>query len=177
MLKKILLGLLVAQIILFATPSWANDQNLSPPGDFKHQRVSEYFYDEVYGVGNLGLEGCLAYQYHYYLSEHQALCAMVTGAAGGNRGGYGTASIGLSQSTFLSPQWEVAGQVLIGAGGGHGLPAGGGLLLNAAISLNYKPDQGTGILLRVGYLNFLLGSYAVPYIGVGLVTDALLQSL
>lgn len=135
------------------------------------QRVHEYFYVESYGADNLGLQQALGYQLNYFLSDYWQLGVMVTGAALGNRSGYGTVSLGLGYLQNLAPKLDAIAQLYLGGGGGHDLPTGGGLVLNLATGLRWAPLSQFGFGLNVGGLNFLSGTFRVGYVNVGIYND------
>ena len=171
-------ALLVAMFWLSASSASA-DQALTAD-DFKQlkpQRVAEYFYAERYGPGNMGLETTLAYQFNYFLSDHWLLGAMVSGAALGNRSGYGTASLGLGRVQAIACNLDGICQAYLGAGGGHGLPTGGGLVLNLCGGLRWALIDHVGLGINVGVLNFISGDFVLSYINLGIFNNFNILSL
>lgn len=137
-------------------------------GTISTRTVSEYFYYETYGRDSLGLDATLGYQYCNFFNENWGFAIAVTGAILGDRGGYGTASVGLAHRLALPMGYYWNTRIFIGSGGGHALPCAGGFVANVQTGVSLQILPGTALHLHTGYLDFIQGTFKRPYFNAGI---------
>ncbi|MFA5880035.1 MAG: hypothetical protein WC860_07665 [Candidatus Margulisiibacteriota bacterium] len=146
-------------IIFFANCSFAAAKEL---------KISNYFFYESYIKPNNDLDGALGFQANLFLNKNVSFGILITGAAIGTRGGYGTASLGLGYQIPLIERFTNQTNIFIGAGGGKDVTAGGGLVLNLETGLNYKLSNSLDLGARIGWLKFFNG-LDLTFVNFGLI--------
>jgi hypothetical protein len=129
-------------------------------------KVMQYVVFESYLETDKGIANVIGFHYDTYISDSVFLKATIFGAVGGHRGGYGIAAFGMGHRYNLGAGLSLNSAAIIGSGGGGGLPAGGGLALEAMTGLDYEFFEGFFLGSRVGYLSFPSGSFQTPIINV-----------
>lgn len=162
MIKQLSIWSLMSAIIL-AAPLSSDDFNR-----LKKRTVKEHIVYETYLETDKGLASVFGYQFDTYFNDTQCFILAISGAVGGERGGYGFAAFGLGQLIPLTQPWHLNLRGFIGSGGGGGLDAGGGLMIEGHIGLMYPLTQTVAIELNTGYLKYPTGTFETPMINVGI---------
>ena len=139
----------------------------------EYKPCQDFFYYEAYGADNLGVEGALGYQTHLFLTPDIGLSAAVTGAVLGIRGGYGTASVGVS---YRIPVFfgDFQTSFLFGGGGMKAIPTtGGGLVINFQAGFNIPLAEELYLGVRAGRFPYAQG-YSNMYVDFGICHSFLL---
>ena len=160
---KILLILLVTSLTLFAEPLSDTDES-----NLKKRKVKEHILYEMYLETDKGLASVFGYQFDTFFTETQCFILAISGAVNGERGGYGFAAFGLGQEVPITSQFSLNLRAFIGSGGGGGLPAGGGFMLEGHIGLIYHVSKSFGIEMNTGYLKYPTGTFESPMVNFGI---------
>ena len=155
--------LLFLSTIIIAEPLTKNDLL-----NLKSRKVKEHVVYETYLDTDKGLASVFGYQFDTFLNEHQCFILAISGAVNGHRGGYGFAAFGLGQEVPLNKFLTLNLRGFIGSGGGGGLDAGGGLMMEAHIGLVYYVTPSFGIELNTGALTYPTGTFGSPMINLGI---------
>ena len=131
------------------------------------RKVRQHIVYETYLETDKGLASVFGYQFDTYFNDTQCFVLAISGAVGGERGGYGFAAFGLGQDIPLSDQWMMNIRGFIGSGGGGGLDAGGGFMLEGHIGIGYKITSNAMIELNTGYLSYPTGTFNTMMINAG----------
>ncbi len=158
-----LLLLLLLTTITYALPLTESDY-----ATLKSRKVKEHIIYETYLETDKGLASVFGYQFDTFFNDHQCFILAISGAVHGERGGYGFAAFGLGQEVPLHPKWTLNLRGFIGSGGGGGLDAGGGFMLEAHIGMVYHISHTFGIELNTGLLNFPTGTFNSPMVNMGI---------
>ena len=79
------------------------------------------------------------------------------GAISGKRSGYLEGGVIGGYFKEISPRWNLALELLIGAGGGGSAPQGGGLIICPSIGIGYQFTRTFSIMSELGYSHFING--------------------
>ena len=134
----------------------------------KKRKIKEHILYETYLETDKGLASVFGYQFDTFFNDTQSFILAISGAVNGDRGGYGFAAFGLGQELPLSDQFTINLRGFVGSGGGGGLPAGGGFLLEGHIGLVYHLSKSFGIELNTGYLTYPTGTFKSPMVNLGI---------
>ena len=163
MIKQLLFLITFIPLISYAIPLTATDiQRL------EKRTIKEHIIFETYLETDKGLASVFGYQFDTYFNDTQCFVLAISGAVGGERGGYGFAAFGLGQQVPLNKKWSLNFRGLIGSGGGGGLKAGGGFMLTAHAGIIYNVSNTLGIELNTGYLTYPTGTFKTPMINLGI---------
>jgi len=162
-MKKTGLILLVFATTMMASPLTENDiQNL------KKRKIKEHILYETYLETDKGLASVFGYQFDTFFNDHQCFILAISGAVNGERGGYGFAAFGLGQEIPIHPLFTINLRGFMGSGGGGGLPAGGGFMLEGHIGIIYHLTPSIGIELNTGMLTYPTGTFESPMVNMGI---------
>ncbi|MGA0242549.1 MAG: hypothetical protein ACO3K7_06130 [Candidatus Marinamargulisbacteria bacterium] len=159
-MKRLLWLLLITG--LQAAPLTDSDiQNL------EKRKITEHILYETYLETDKGLASVFGYQFDTFFNDHQCFILAISGAVNGERGGYGFAAFGLGQVVPLNSIFDFSARVFMGSGGGGGLPAGGGFMMESHVGIVYHATADLGIELNVGYLTYPTGTFSSPVVNLG----------
>jgi len=144
---------------LFAIPLTEQDYK-----QLEKQRQVERILYETYLATDKGLASVFGYHFDTYFHRNWSFTLAIFGAVGGERGGYGIAAYGLGYTHPVTPRLSLDWRFITGSGGGGGLDAGGGLLIESHIGATYQLNDTFSLDLRYGYLKFLTGTFETPVI-------------
>ena len=157
------LSLFVTLSPTYATPLTQDDyDNLQ-----KRRQVERILY-ESYLVTDKGLASVFGYHFDTFFTPNWFFKLSIFGAVEGSRGGYGIAAYGLGYQYHLSPRISLDWDILTGSGGGGGLQAGGGLMIESHVGIAYHFTRSVALDIRYGYLKFLTGTFETPVMHFGL---------
>lgn len=124
---------------------------------------------ESYTQTNLGVANVFGYHFDTFLTPNWFVGLGIFGAVGGERGGYGIASFGSGYRMAIGKGY-VDARLLLGSGGGGGIPAGGGFSVQPGVGV-YYPVSKTNLLgfVRGGYLWFPSGTFESPTVAIGVL--------
>ena len=162
-MKNIIATLLFLTSISMAVPLSKEDIQ-----QLEKRKIKEHIIYETYLETDKGLASVFVYQFDTFFNDHQCFILAISGAVNGERGGYGFAAFGLGQEIPLIEQVSLNLRGFVGSGGGGGLPAGGGLMLEGHIGLVYHLSNSFGIELNTGYLAFPTGTFQSPMVNLGI---------
>jgi len=162
-MKNIIATLLFLTSISMAVPLSKEDIQ-----QLEKRKIKEHIIYETYLETDKGLASVFGYQFDTFFNDHQCFILAISGAVNGERGGYGFAAFGLGQEIPLIEQVSLNLRGFVGSGGGGGLPAGGGLMLEGHIGLVYHLSNSFGIELNTGYLAFPTGTFQSPMVNLGI---------
>ena len=123
---------------------------------------------ETYTQSDKGAANVLGYHFDAFLNKHWFVGMGIFGAVGGDRGGYGIASVGGGYRQNALKKGFADVRVLVGSGGGGGVPAGGGFSVQSEVGI-YYPICKSSLLgfARGGYLWFPSGDFRSPTFALG----------
>jgi len=125
---------------------------------------------ETYTDSDKGAANVLGYHFDAFLTQKWFVGLGIFGAVGGDRGGYGIASVGGGYRGHVTKKMVSDVRVLIGSGGGGGVPAGGGFSVQAEAGLYYPVLRSTVFgFVRGGYLWFPTGEFQSPTVALGVL--------
>ena len=162
-MKHQLFLLLMTASLLFAEPLTSTDYK-----NLKQRKIKEHILYETYLETDKGLASVFGYQFDTFFNENQCFILAISGAVNGERGGYGFAAFGLGQEVPLNNLFTLNIRGLVGSGGGGGLPAGGGFMLEGHIGIVAHVTKHIGIELNTGYLHFPTGTFETPMVNIGI---------
>lgn len=162
-MKNIVAALLFLTTISMAAP--LSEQDIQ---QLEKRKIKEHIIYETYLETDKGLASVFGYQFDTFFNEQHCFILAISGAVNGERGGYGFAAFGLGQEIPLIEQVSLNLRGFVGSGGGGGLPAGGGLMLEGHIGLVYHLSNSFGIELNTGYLAFPTGTFQSPMVNLGI---------
>jgi hypothetical protein len=136
--------------------------------NLKSRQIKEHILYETYLETDDGLASVFGYQFDTFFNDHQCFILAISGAVNGDRGGYGFAAFGLGQEIPLTKKFTLNIRGFIGSGGGGGLDAGGGFMLEGHIGLIYHLSSQFGIEINTGYLTYPTGSFETPMVNMGI---------
>ena len=142
-MKHQLFLLLISASLLFAEPLTSTDYK-----NLKQRKIKEHILYETYLETDKGLASVFGYQFDTFFNENQCFILAISGAVNGERGGYGFAAFGLGQEVPLNKLFTLNIRGLVGSGGGGGLPAGGGFMLEGHIGIVAHVTKRVGIELN-----------------------------
>jgi|GEM_PF-4174763 len=156
------IGLILALVYnsVFAIDSTFFNQ-LKPHKTIEHVMYETYFNSES------GTTSVIGYHFDSFFTPQWFGTLAIFGAVGGNRGGYGIAGIGMGYRHTLNPKVTWSTLVILGSGGGGGIPAGGGLAVETLTGLSYEWMDGLFVDAKVGYLTFPSGTFHTPVFNIG----------
>ena len=162
-MKKAFLILLFLTTTILAEPLTKNDiENL------KKRKIKEHILYETYLETDKGLASVFGYQFDTFFNETQCFILAISGAVNGERGGYGFAAFGLGQEIPINSLFTLNLRGFVGSGGGGGLPAGGGFMLEGHIGVVAHVSKSLGIELNTGYLTYPTGTFKSPMVNLGI---------
>ena len=162
-MKKIITTIItVCSIITVSEPLTETDIN-----NLQKRTIKEHILYESYLETDKGLASVFGYQFDTYFSDNQCFILAISGAVGGERGGYGFAAFGLGQQYPLNDRFTFNLRGLIGSGGGGGLDAGGGFMLEGHIGLIAHITSSLGIEINTGYLTYPTGTFETMMLNLG----------
>ncbi|MFC1752142.1 hypothetical protein ACFL96_01930 [Thermoproteota archaeon] len=136
----------------------------------KLQRKStiEHLLYEVYLDTDKGVASVIGYHFDTFYHENIYLSLAILGAVGGSRGGYGIAAFGLGYRQALAERFWFDSKILLGSGGGGGIPAGGGFALEALAGISCEIMNTVYFDIKAGFLTFPSGEFSTPVLQFGL---------
>ncbi len=158
-----ILFILILTTVIFGAPLTPNDE-----ANLKKRKIKQHILYETYLETDKGLASVFGYQFDTFLSKHQAFILAISGAVNGERGGYGFAAFGLGQEIPLNQHFTINLRAFIGSGGGGGLPAGGGFMIEGHVGLIYNVTPAFGVEVNTGYLKYPTGTFESPMINIGI---------
>ncbi len=161
-MKSLLLTLILSVFVIAEPLNEVDKQNL------KKRKVKEHILYEMYLETDKGLASVFGYQFDTFFNDTQSFILAISGAVNGERGGYGFAAFGLGQEIPLNSQFSLNCRVFVGSGGGGGLPAGGGFMVEGHIGLIYHVSKSFGIEMNTGYLRYPTGTFESPMVNFGI---------
>lgn len=102
------------------------------------------------------------------LTPASYLCAAAYGAFEGKAGGYAEGFMGMGLVLFENGTVSAESDLRIGASGGGGVDIGGGMILEAGLSIEYRFDESYACMLRAGWLSAPGGTYEAPFAEAGI---------
>jgi hypothetical protein len=136
--------------------------------DVKVVHHTQHILYETYLETDDGLASVFGYHFDASLDARHWFVLSIYGAVAGDRGGYGIAALGYAYTYPLTDRLTCDFRVSTGSGGGGGLPAGGGFMLEALAGLQWKVSPRLSIEGHVGYLDFPSGTFHTPVVNIGL---------
>tara|TARA_Y200000002_G_C22436831_1_gene560443 strand:- start:70 stop:597 length:528 start_codon:yes stop_codon:yes gene_type:complete len=136
--------------------------------NLKKRTIKEHILFESYLETDKGLASVFGYQFDTYFNKNQCFILAISGAVGGERGGYGFAAFGLGHQHPLNQIFSLNIRGLIGSGGGGGLDAGGGFMLEGHIGLITHISPSFGIEINTGYLTYPTGTFETMMVNLGI---------
>ena len=161
-MKQLILLLLVSST-LFAEPLTQDDIS-----NLKKRKIKEHIMYETYLETDKGLASVFGYQFDTFFNDNQCFILAISGAVNGERGGYGFAAFGLGQEIPIHPLFTINLRAFMGSGGGGGLPAGGGFMLEGHVGIIYHVSSSFGIEINTGYLAYPTGTFESPMVNIGI---------
>ncbi|MFA5878710.1 MAG: hypothetical protein WC860_00895 [Candidatus Margulisiibacteriota bacterium] len=147
---------------LFAEPLTQDDFLRIRP-----QKIVQHILYETYINTDQGGAGVFGYHFDTYFTENIYFPLAIFGAVMGGRGGYGIAAFGLGYNLELMKNLCWDSTILIGTGGGGGLPCGNGLAFELQSGLSYEIIRNFSLEFRVGYLTYPSDRMSTPIINFG----------
>ena len=160
MLIRLICGLIFLPSILFAEVIDVQKLQAS-------ETVQHVLY-ETYIKTDKGPAGVLGYYFDHYFSPNAYSVLAIFGAVSGDRGGYGVAALGLGYRIPFSERFCLNLRALVGSGGGGGVPAGGGFMLETVGTLQYMFEKNLFIDVGYGEISFPGGSLTSPILQIGI---------
>ena len=160
---KSLLAILALSITISGAPLSSKDVL-----NLKKRKTKQHILYETYLETDKGLASVFGYQFDTFNEYNQCFILAISGAVNGERGGYGFAAFGLGQEVPLTDMFSLNFRGFVGSGGGGGLPAGGGLMLEAHVGIIAYLSPTFGIELNTGYLHFPTGTFESPMVNLGI---------
>ena len=160
--KRTLLFFLIFSIQLIAEPLTETDYK-----NLKKRTIKEHILYESYLETDKGLASVFGYQFDTYFSKNECFILAISGAVNGERGGYGFAAFGLGTQQPLTDFLSLNLRGFIGSGGGGGLDAGGGFMLEGHIGLIAHVSPSLGIEINTGYLTYPTGTFETMMLNFG----------
>jgi hypothetical protein len=157
-----LLILCLTSLLMTAEPLTDTDKS-----HLKKRKITEHILYETYLETDKGLASVFGYQFDTYFNQNQCFILAISGAVNGDRGGYGFAAFGLGQTIPLHRLLSLNLRGFMGSGGGGGLPAGGGFMLEAHVGLVAHVTPAMGIELNTGFLTYPTGTFSSPMVNLG----------
>lgn len=160
---------LILLLLLLLTPVCLAEK-LSPQ-DYQHlhkQQTYEHILYERYLESSKGPVSVMGYHFDTFISAQSFMTLAIFGAIAGDRGGYGIAAIGLGQRWQILNNVNLTYKILMGSGGGGGVPAGGGLAFEPQTIISWELTRNTFLDMGIGKLFFPSGSFASPIYHLGL---------
>ena len=164
MIKKTLL-LIFAMVSLPALSESLTNEDYS---NLKKRTIKEHIIYETYLETDDGLASVFGYQFDTYFNDNQCFILAISGAVGGDRGGYGFAAFGLGQLVPLNDKFDLNFRGFLGSGGGGGLGAGGGFMVEVHAGILYNISKSFTAEFNTGYLTFPTGTFSTPMINMGI---------
>lgn len=163
MIHKIMVILALSLLPIMAESLTSDDiKNL------QKRTIKEHIVYETYLETDDGLASVFGYQFDTYFNDTQCFILAISGAVGGERGGYGFAAFGLGQLIPLTDSFQLNLRGFLGSGGGGGLGAGGGFMIEGHIGIIYNITPSIGLELNTGYLKYPTGTFETPMVNLGL---------
>ncbi|MEK9726766.1 MAG: hypothetical protein VW397_01525 [Candidatus Margulisiibacteriota bacterium] len=159
---KVFLWLMLSTLLIAAPLTQADISNL------KTRKVKEHIIYETYLETDKGLASVFGYQFDTFFNEHQCFILAISGAVNGERGGYGFAAFGLGQEIPIHPKLALNFRLFMGSGGGGGLDAGGGFMLEGHMGLIYYLTPNMGLEINTGSLTYPTGTFGTPMVNIGI---------
>lgn len=159
---------IVATLVFLTTISMAVPLSEQDIQQLEKRKIKEHIIYETYLETDKGLASVFGYQFDTFFNEQQCFILAISGSVNGERGGYGFAAFGLGQEIPLIEIVSLNLLGFVGSGGGGGLPAGGGLMLEGHIGLAYHLSNTFGIEINTGYLAFPTGTFESPMVNLGI---------
>lgn len=123
---------------------------------------------ETYLKTDKGPAGVLGYYFDRYFSQNAYTSLAIFGAVTGDRGGYGVAAVGLGYRIPFSERLSLNLRALVGSGGGGGVPAGGGFMVETLGTFQYMFEKNLFIDVGCGEIAFPSGSLRSPIFQIGI---------
>lgn len=123
---------------------------------------------ETYLKTHKGPAGVLGYYFDRYFSQNAYTSLAIFGAVTGDRGGYGVAAVGLGYRIPFSERLSLNLRALVGSGGGGGVPAGGGFMVETLGTFQYMFEKNLFIDIGYGEIAFPTGSLTSPILQIGI---------
>ncbi len=155
-------------LLLLSTALWAEPLNEKDLQNLQKRKIKEHILYETYLETDKGLASVFGYQFDTFFNDTQSFILAISGAVNGDRGGYGVAAFGLGQEVPLNDLFTLNLRGFVGSGGGGGLPAGGGFMLEGHIGIVVHLSKSFGIELNTGYLAFPTGTFKSPMVNLGI---------
>lgn len=155
-------------VILISSIIMAEPLTEADYSSLKKRKVKEHILYESYLETDKGLASVFGYQFDTFFNDRQCFILAISGAVNGERGGYGFAAFGLGQEIPLTQKITLNLRGFIGSGGGGGLDAGGGFMLEGHIGLVYAMTPYWGFEVNTGYLHYPTGTFETPMVNAGI---------
>lgn len=156
-----ILPIFIAGISLFST----QPASVNTPVILKKQAEAALFTGKAYNISESEPIGLYGIRHKRYLDSHWYWGEYGYGALFGKRSGYLEGGVWSGVDMPMAAGiMDIA--ILLGAGGGGGVPQGGGLMVNPVISLGYPITSDFVISLEGGYIYFMNGNISSPTIGL-----------
>jgi hypothetical protein len=169
MLRKFLVLFFIA---VFSGPVLGASLTDGELSTLKKRRFVEHILFEQYLDTDKGVASVFGYHFDSFLDRSLYVSLAIFGAVGGNRGGYGIASFGTGFRHFLGHRLSWDSKLLIGSGGGGGIPAGGGFSIEALSGISYDLNSNLSFDIKVGYLTFPTGTFRSSVVHFGISYQA-----
>lgn len=113
-------------------------------------------------IDNIGI------QFDYFVTPRWFVTGQGMAAYGGNAGAYMAGLSGVGYRLPLGKKFFAEAEALVGAAGGGGVPTGGGLVTQADIGLGYSLSDSLALMVTLGEMTSVNGSFRTPMAGVSL---------
>ena len=107
-------------------------------------------------------------QFDRYLTDDLYVGGTISGAFSGGVGGYGLAALSVGRLFFLTPDLCFDARLNVGAAGGGGVQAGGGLMSQLLFGLRFQPVRGVELKAQAGFIRFLTSGYQPGSLSTGI---------
>ncbi len=159
---------IIVTMFLLCTTIFAEPLTKGDIANLKKRKIKEHILYESYLETDKGLASVFGYQFDTYFTPNQCFILAISGAVNGDRGGYGFAAFGLGQDIPINAMISLNIRGFVGSGGGGGLPAGGGFMLEGHVGLVYHHTPSFGIEVNTGYLAYPTGTFESPMVNMGI---------
>lgn len=154
--------------LLATTVSYGEELTPEDQKNIYKQKTVEHILYENYLRSDNGPVSVMGYHFDAYLSDNLFTTLAIFGAIAGNRGGYGIAAMGAGYNTRLTDRFSLEGKLLVGSGGGGGVPAGGGLAIEPQAGVAYEFIDNLCFRIMMGKLYFPSGNFSSPIVNLGI---------
>ena len=162
--------LIVFLVFIFCLPAAVQAEPLAEQdiSRLSRHREIEHILYEVYAKTDQGPASVLGYHFDRFITENAYFALGIFGAVGGGRGGYGIASFGFGYRLPLREGWNLDTKLLMGSGGGGGVPGGGGFATQVSGGLSVEIRENIFLDVKYGYLTFPTGTFETAIYNFGI---------